>query len=210
MLKSLYMYYTPIVLLIALLLIPIALCEQDNSSLILNKDVSTAGDRVKVVLEVRNVGEFDAYDVEIHEYYAPDFYPSSPVLITYNGENYTYPVIAHEERALIAKTSYFIVLLPISKIRSRESVRLEYWLRASKGGNFLVPNSIVWYSYGQGHGSIRKYVYSENRFVSIPTEFEKTFILIYPYLLSTIVSVTVFYGLRSITFYFRRSCSKSR
>ena len=196
--------------LVALLLVfPLVLAEEETP-IALSKDVSVMGDRVRIVLKIENNGSLEVRDIELHEYYNPDFYPDSPVFITYDGENYTYPILSHEEKALTTKIAYFIVIPPIQALKPGESMTFEYYLRASKEGSYLMPNSVVWYSCGEARGSVRKYACSDSKFISIPTKFEREFVLVYPYILSTVVAITVFYGLRSITSCLKRSCSGSR
>ena len=196
-------------LVVLLLVFPLVSAEEETA-IALSKDVSVMGDRVRIVLKIENNGSLEVRDIELHEYYNPDFYPDSPVFITYDGKNYTYPIFSHEEKALTTKIAYFIVMSPIQALKPGESMTFEYYLRASKEGSYLMPNSVVWYSYGGGRGSVRKYACSDSVFISIPTKFEREFVLVYPYILSTVVAMTVFYGLRNIASYFRRSCSGSR
>jgi len=195
--------------IVALLLVPpFAWAEEEPVAL--SKDVSVMGDRVRIVLKLENKGSLEVRDIELHEYYNPDFYPDSPVFITYDGKNYTYPIFSHEEKALTTKIAYFILMPPIQALKPGESMTFEYYLRPSKEGSYLMPNSVVWYSYGGVRGSVRKYACSDSKFISIPTRFEREFVLVYPYILSTAVAITVFYGLRSIASCLKRSYSRSR
>ena len=135
-------------------------------------DLDTDGS-VEITVEIHNNSTVPIYELEVFEYYPPEFVLPASASIAHESFVGSAGIPPRLETGVTGAQAQFIVTFPPSEVLlPGETATLSYRAQAPSTGNFQIPTSLIWYSYTYSQTLVRSNVYSNGLLVHIPNEFE--------------------------------------
>lgn len=161
----------------------------------------TLDDRVTFLLTIENNGSYPVFDLEVFEYLNQKLQPQGNAVITAPFGKSEFPMAS----AGVGSAAQVIIdPPPPNTLLPGQTMTIEYKQLAPSSGDFQVPAALTWYSYKLGSSTIRLNFYSNGLILHIPNGYEKTVLIIYPYVLS----ITAFAITLTILFWARNRLGK--
>jgi len=133
---------------------------------------------ILINVEITNRGEKQIYEIEISEYYNVLFDIGENITIIYGNTS---------TMLTMPSTSGGQIIIPINqvkKLETNEVIKIRYWTRSFKSGDFHIPQSLVWYSFDYNENALRQNMYSNGLLVHIRSYAENLTREILPYIIS--------------------------
>lgn len=133
---------------------------------------------ILINVEITNRGEKPIYEIEINEYYNVLFDIGENITIIYGNTSTMLKMPSTSGGQII------ISINQVKKLETNEIIKIRYWTRSFKSGDFLIPYSQVWYSFDHNENTLRQNMYSNGLLVHIRSYAENLTREILPYIIS--------------------------
>jgi hypothetical protein len=192
-----------ITILAILILRPTPVVAQDDAGLgkiSVSKSASYSGGKIVISLQISNIGQVPVSQLSLNEYFNKEFTVPERANLKYAGRT-TEVLLGLGAGGLVSQA--IVDISPEISLAPGEQIELQYEMVSSKVGDFLIPTTLVSYSFAYGKSLITTNIYSNGLLVHIPSAFELAVQGIIPYGVSSGSGVVIFVVLHQMYKYLR-------